>query len=124
MTALLTPWSLLALLIPAARAVFRRDWRWTKGLDRMADPVTVLRRMRPGQRIRDLRAVCVRAAVRVLDALTAPLRMRRATGQHAAELGLAFDANRGQWRHAETGPMAVPAGYGADLKSAAKLVAP
>lgn len=47
----------------------------------------------------------------LLDALTAPLCLRHATGQHTAQLGLVFDPNAGRLRHTETGPMEIPAQY-------------
>jgi hypothetical protein len=39
----------------------------------------------------------------------------RTRGRHHADsLGLAFDQHRGQWRHAETGPLQIAPGYGAE----------
>ena len=49
------------------------------------------------------------------DILTIPLRLRRAGGEHTAraiaERTLVFDELRGQYRHAETGPMTLPQHY-------------
>ena len=47
--------------------------------------------------------------------LTVPFRLRRAGGEHTAravaERTLVFDELRGQYRHAETGPMTLPQRY-------------
>ena len=49
------------------------------------------------------------------DLLTIPFRLRSAGGEHTAravaERTLIFDELRGQYRHAETGPMTLPQQY-------------
>lgn len=59
----------------------------------------------------------------ILDALTAPLRLRHATGQHAAPLGLTWDSNQGRYRHTETGPMQIPDEYLAALRHGERMMA-
>ena len=53
--------------------------------------------------------------LRIPDLLTIPFRLRSAGGEHTAravaERTLVFDPLRGQYRHAETGPMTLPQQY-------------
>lgn len=59
----------------------------------------------------------------VLDALTAPLRLRHAAGQHTAPLSLTWDKHQGRYRHTETGPMQIPDEYLAALRHGERMMA-
>ena len=69
----------------------------------------------PGFIAKRLEKIPAPPKLRIPDLLTIPFRLRSAGGDHTAraiaERTLVFDELRGQYRHAETGPMTLPQQY-------------